>query len=40
MVTEVSNATPDTWNQEKDKVDQAWQRAQEAYDKVRTSTTN
>jgi hypothetical protein len=32
--------TPDTWNEEKEKVHQAWLKAQDAYDKVRTSTTN
>jgi hypothetical protein len=39
MGEELSNATPETWNQEKDKVDQAWVRTQEAYDKVKSSTT-
>jgi hypothetical protein len=38
-VEEAGAATPDTWQQEKDKVDQAWQKAEDAYDKVRTSTT-
>jgi hypothetical protein len=37
---ELSKATPETWNQEKDKVGQAWVRAQEAYDKVKSSTTS
>jgi|CZKI01.1.fsa_nt_gi hypothetical protein len=40
MAAEVSGATPDTWSQEKEKVNQAWLKAQEAYEKVRTSTTN
>jgi hypothetical protein len=40
MATEVGSATPDTWSQEKEKVNQAWLKAQEAYEKVRTSTTN
>jgi len=40
MATEVAKATPDAWDQEKEKVSQAWARAQDAYDKVRTSTTN
>jgi hypothetical protein len=40
MIEEASRATPDTWGQEKDKVDQAWQRAQEAFDKVKVTTTS
>jgi hypothetical protein len=40
MVTEASQATPDTWEQEKAKVDQAWQKAQDAFDKVKTTTTS
>jgi hypothetical protein len=40
IATDVRGASPDTWNDEKDKVGQAWVRAQDAYDKVRTSTTN
>ncbi len=41
MATEVAGVTsPDTWSQEKEKVHQAWLKAQDAYDKVRTSTTN
>lgn len=39
MIDEAARATPDTWGQEKDKVDQAWQRAQEAFDKVKVTTT-
>lgn len=39
--TELGGAsTPDTWSQEKEKAHQAWLKAQDAYDKVRTSTTN
>ena len=37
---ELSKASPETWNQEKDKVGQAWMRTQEAYDKVKISTTS
>jgi hypothetical protein len=40
MIEEAGRATPDTWAQEKDKVDQAWQRAQEAFDKVKITTTS
>lgn len=40
MIQEAGRATPDTWNQEKDKVDEAWQRAQEAFDKVKVTTTS
>ncbi|HXQ82171.1 MAG TPA: hypothetical protein VN775_12705 [Opitutaceae bacterium] len=40
MATEVGSATPDTWGQEKEKVNQAWLKAQDAYEKVRASTTN
>lgn len=40
MIEEAGRATPDTWNQEKDKVDEAWQRAQEAFDKVKVTTTS
>jgi hypothetical protein len=40
MIDEASHATPDTWNQEKDKVDQAWQRAQAAFDKVKVTSTS
>jgi hypothetical protein len=38
--TELSQATSATWDQEKDKVGQAWVRTQEAYDKVKSSTTS
>jgi hypothetical protein len=37
MIDEASRATPETWGQEKDKVDQAWQ---EAFDKVKVTTTS
>jgi hypothetical protein len=40
MIEEAARATPDTWNQEKDKVDAAWQRAQTAFDKVKVTTTS
>jgi hypothetical protein len=40
MIEEAGRATPETWGQEKDKVDQAWQRAQEAFDKVKITTTS
>jgi len=36
----LGKATPETWNQEKDKVGQAWVRTQEAYTKVKSSTTS
>jgi hypothetical protein len=39
MIEEAGRAAPDTWNQEKDKVDEAWQRAQAAFDKVKITTT-
>ncbi len=37
---ELSKATPETWDQRKDKVGRAWVRAQEAYGKVKDSTTS
>ena len=37
---ELTKATPETWNQIKDKVGLAWVRAQEAYAKVKSSTTS
>jgi hypothetical protein len=40
MIDEAGRATPDTWNQEKDKVDEAWQRTQAAFDKVKITTTS
>lgn len=39
QVAELDKATPETWNDVKDKIAQAWQRTRDAYDKVRTSTT-
>ena len=38
-VDEAGRTTPEFWNQEKDKVDQAWQKAEESFDTVRTATT-
>ena len=35
---EVSRADPDSWGQEKEKVEAAWQATQDAYDKVLHST--
>jgi hypothetical protein len=40
LTSEVSRASPDTWDQEKDRVGTAWQKAEDACDKVRTSTTS
>jgi hypothetical protein len=40
LAGEVSRASPDTWGQEKDRVGAAWQKAEDACDKVRTSTTS
>ena len=37
---DLSKATPETWDQQKDKVGQAWVRTQDAYGKVKSSTTN
>lgn len=39
MADEIAKATPETWDQEKDKVNHAWTRTQDAYDKVKSSTT-
>ena len=39
MREELSKATPETWNQEKDKAGQAWVRTQDAYAMVKSSTT-
>jgi hypothetical protein len=36
----LGNATPETWNQEKDRVGQAWTRTQDAFAKVNSSTTS
>ena len=40
MGEELSVAPRETWDQEKDKVGQAWLRTQEAYDRVKSSTTS
>ena len=40
MGEELHKASPETWDQQKDKVGQAWVRAQEAYGKVKSSTTS
>jgi hypothetical protein len=40
LAAEVSHASPDTWDQEKERVGTAWQKAEDACDKVRTSTTS
>ena len=37
---EVSRASPDTWDQEKERVGTAWQNAEDACDKVSKSTTS
>jgi hypothetical protein len=37
---DLTKATPETWDQQKDKVGQAWVRTQDAYGKVKSSTTN
>jgi hypothetical protein len=39
MVQEAGQATPDIWNDEKSKVGEAWQKAEDSFDKVRTATT-
>lgn len=36
---ELRKADPETWNQRKDKVGRAWMRTQDAYGKVKASTT-
>jgi hypothetical protein len=40
MGEELHKASPETWAEQKDKVGQAWVRAQEAYGKVKSSTTS
>jgi hypothetical protein len=40
LASEVARASPDTWDQEKDRVGAAWQEAQDACDKVRMSTAS
>jgi hypothetical protein len=37
---ELAQAGPDSWDQVKDRVGQAWVRAQDAYKNVKSSTTN
>lgn len=39
MGEELGKATAETWAQQKDKVGQAWVRVQDAYAKVKSSTT-
>ena len=39
MGEELSKASRETWDQQKDKVGLAWVRVQAAYDKVKASTT-
>jgi hypothetical protein len=39
MGEELHKASPETWAEQKDKVGQAWVRTQEAYGKVKASTT-
>jgi hypothetical protein len=40
MGEELHKASPETWAQQKDKVGEAWVRAQDAYGKVKSSTTS
>jgi hypothetical protein len=40
MGEELRKASPETWDQVKDKVGQAWVRTQDAYDKVKSSMTS
>lgn len=40
MGAELRKATPETWDQQKEKVGLAWVRAQEAYREVKSSTTS
>ena len=37
---EMNTATPETWLQHKEKIGQAWLRTQNAFEKVKASTTN
>jgi hypothetical protein len=39
MGEELAKATAETWTQQKEKVGQAWVRAQDAYANVKSSTT-
>jgi hypothetical protein len=36
---ELVKATPETWNQQRDRVGEAWDRTQNAYSAVKSSTT-
>jgi hypothetical protein len=36
----LTKASPETWDQEKDRVGQAWVRTQDAFAKVKSSTTS
>jgi hypothetical protein len=40
MGEEAAKSTPENWDQSKDRVGRAWVQTQEAYAKVKTSTTN
>lgn len=40
MIDEAVRTTPEYWSQEKGKVEQAWIRTQEAFDKVKVTTTS
>jgi hypothetical protein len=40
MIDEAVRTTPEFWSQEKEKVEQAWNRTQEAFDKVKVTTTS
>ena len=40
MIDEAARTTPEYWQQEKEKVEQAWNRTQEAFDKVKVTTTS
>jgi hypothetical protein len=39
-VSEVAKANSDNWDQHKERVRAAWKRAQDAYDRVRMSSTS
>jgi hypothetical protein len=39
QLDELSKAAPETWSEMKDRIGLAWKRAQDAYDKVKMSTT-
>lgn len=38
-IDDLGNATVETWDEAKDRVGKAWRRSQDAYDKVKSSTT-